>query len=331
VVRIGIERGIIIEARVVAQGSPKVSFKLFVPGDANPKHEQKGVQGNPPPDFVREALRITKADGMEIQLGMQKEPIFLLGQGGPALAKVLSVGRESGFLTAMRERHRTWTRRDNDLVAKGEAELMGLNRKISVLEELQGIEPLMQLVRKLLDEVESTEKAKLAVSALVQRMSGYEAEIKKMSSKMDVLSGLPSAVPVLQPLGQLERLIDRIAVAEKTASLKVDVVWPEIPTLTDNGLIIELGRKIGSLEKVVRAGELLPTVQVTAPELTLTTDLVRLASSMARLTKEEAEMARDLKQLESEIAEVNVQQDALKESLGGVCPLCGNLMNAHQH
>lgn len=331
VVRIGIERGIIIEARVVAEGSPKVTFKLFVPGEDKPRDSQTGERGKPAPDFVGRALRITKVDGLEIQLGMQKEPIFLLNQGGPALAKVLSVGRESGFLTAMRERHRVWTRRDNDLVAKGEAELMGLNRRISVLEELQGIEPLMQLVRKLLDEVESTEKAKLAVSALVVKMQEYEAEIQKMSGKMEVLANLPLAVPVLEPLGPLGRLIDRIAVSEKTANLKVDVTWPVIPTLTDNGLIIDLGRKIGSLEKVVLAGEMLPAAQITPPELTSTAELVKLASSIGRLTKEEAEMARDLKQLESEIALVTSQQDALTESLGGVCPLCGNLMDAHQH
>jgi hypothetical protein len=330
VVRIGVERGLVVEARIKREGSPKVQFSLTGPEIKEPR-EQRGERGKPAPDFVEQTLRMARVDGLDIHLAMQKEPVFLLNESSTARAKLLSVGRESGFLTAIREKHRKWVTRDNEKVREGEAELMGLSRKIAALEDLQGVEPLMKMVLKLLDEVELTEKAKLTVASLIAKLQNYESEILKLSTKAEVLANLPKAVPVLEPQGHLRRLIERMAGAQKIAGQTCAVTWPAVPLLSDNGLIVDLGRKIGALEKVVRAAQFMPTREVSVPGLESTSQLLRVATSMARTVSEQAELDRQHKLITQELAQARNEQDQLIDSLGGVCPLCGNTMKTHAH
>jgi hypothetical protein len=122
-----------------------------------------------------------------------------------------------------------------------------------------------------------------------------------------------------------------MAVAQKIAGQTCAVTWPAVPPLSDNGLIVDLGRKIGALEKVVRAAQFMPTREVSVPGLESTSQLLRVATSMARTVSEQAELDKQHKQITQELAQVRNEQDQLIDSLGGVCPLCGNTMKAHAH
>jgi hypothetical protein len=330
IIRVGLERGRVVEVKIKRKGSPKVEFSLTGPDISEPR-EQRGERGKPVPDFIQEALRVSPVDGLELHLAMQKEPVFLLNQPSTARAKLLSVGRESGFLTAMRERHRLWVTRDNEKVRTGEAELMGLNRKLAAIEDLKGVEPLMQMMFKLLNEVEQAEFAKTRVASLIGKLESCAAEVKSLGEKHAILSNLPTAIPELHQQGHLVRLIERIASAAKVADLRCDVTWPEVPVLTDNRPIVELGKKIATLEKHLSAVGQPPALDIRVPELAGTEKLSRVVSMLGKTAAETTTLEQENKKVARELSVAEKEHQSLIDSLGGMCPLCGGTMTSHSH
>lgn len=80
------------------KGSVKVSYDLIDTATRTTLHASTGTKV---PDWLTEEIGIGKVDDLDVQIGQQQEPVFLLNQPASRRAKALAVGQESGHIQAM--------------------------------------------------------------------------------------------------------------------------------------------------------------------------------------------------------------------------------------
>lgn len=80
------------------KGKVKVSYDLTDAKSGQSVHSSVGTQ---PPEWLMSNVGIGKVDELDIQIGQQQDPVFLLNQPASKRAKALAVGQESGHIQAM--------------------------------------------------------------------------------------------------------------------------------------------------------------------------------------------------------------------------------------
>lgn len=80
------------------KGKVKVSYELTDSATGQVIHSSVGTQ---PPEWLIANIGIGKVDDLDIQIGQQQDPVFLLNQPASKRAKALAVGQESGHIQAM--------------------------------------------------------------------------------------------------------------------------------------------------------------------------------------------------------------------------------------
>lgn len=80
------------------KGSVKVTYDLIDTATRTTLHASTGTKV---PDWLTEEIGIGKVDDLDVQIGQQQEPVFLLNQPASRRAKALAVGQESGHIQAM--------------------------------------------------------------------------------------------------------------------------------------------------------------------------------------------------------------------------------------
>ena len=114
------------------KGKVKISHALT---DAATGQTLHATDGTKPPAWLME-LGIAPVDQLDIQIGQQQDPVFLLNQPGSSRAKALSVGQESGYVGAMMALDRTETTAAKATLKHCEQEIERLRHEIDVLDRL---------------------------------------------------------------------------------------------------------------------------------------------------------------------------------------------------
>lgn len=311
-----------------AKASPKVVYALFRDG-------QKVAEGRPEkrgqvPDWAREALGIGPVEGLDLHLGSQKSPVFLIDQPASQRARVLSVGRESARLSALMQAWADMKRMDRETVRQGEEELSALNDSLALRAQAERIHLELAL---------------------------HEAEAAHLQAELARESGLSEAIQ-----GLLRRA--RRAAAGAGAAALVPMVPP---ALEDAEALARAIRRIESLTKKALAGRVGPAVRTADVVLTDTSDLARLVAWLEHLehraqhrlraeplllpvdavqdTKELASLVQRLGQMQQRaVAAHEYAQRAdkdyrllrqkladLVQALGDSCPVCGAAIDEQGH
>ena len=242
-VRLGLEDDVILELVRSRKGSPKVMFRLYRAG--RKEHEERPTVRGGVPDFIIKALNIQRVDNLDIQLRSQKDPVFLLNETAPRRAQLLSVGRESGLLQAVIERHRLQLRRDKDLVKHDELELNHVNRTLTVLEPLSSLAGLAEIIDTMTDVAAESEAAVRGTRSLVARMTPLDVRVRLGAAVMDGLSQALTA-PVIVNTEPLEKSIGRIERSLHTAQMPTLPVAPVAPSCIATA---GLGHSIARIER----------------------------------------------------------------------------------
>ena len=80
------------------KGKVKVSYKLIDPSSGETLHASDGTKV---PEWVQADMKIGKIEGLDVQIGQQQDPVFLLNQTASIRAKALAIGQESGHVNQM--------------------------------------------------------------------------------------------------------------------------------------------------------------------------------------------------------------------------------------
>ena len=265
VVRLGLENDVVVELVRNRKGSPKAEYRMYGPGIKTHKQVPERPGEKYVPDFVTKALRISRVDGLDIQLRSQKEPIFLLNESAPRRAQLLSVGRESGLLQEVIELHRLKNRRDKEQVKRDEVELNLVNRTLTLLGPLGSMAALGDLMDASLEEARAIGESLQATRALVARLAPLESRVKLLAAVGAQLATVPEA-PVYVHTKPLTDLVSRLERTHLLAQLPDMPTAPATPVQADThrlkGLVvsIEKGQHASALEAMMPAVPQIPVM-----------------------------------------------------------------------
>lgn len=363
VVRLGLENDVVLEMVRSRKGSPKVLYRRYDAGVLAHEGRPETRGGKGVPDFVTEVLKISRVDDLDIQLRSQKQPIFLLNETAARRAQLLSVGRESGLLQALIERHRLQNRRDKELVKRDEVELNQVNRTLSVMAPLASMAALGDILTVMLDDARDADAKLQATRSLVARLAPLESRVKLLAEFGEQLDAAPVA-PTYVSTKPLEDVIARLARNHLMAQLPDMPQSPVVPVLRDTrrlaGLLvaIEKGVQAGVLDKLLPAAPLMPQLGDTgrlanllvtlekgqhaetllgllpaAPALPKLFDTSNLRRDGVSLSKQREAIIALEKEEPVAVAEAKAAGDALhslKHELG-VCPTCEQTFQESHH
>ncbi|KVP16821.1 hypothetical protein [Burkholderia ubonensis] len=366
IVRLGLEDDVVLEMVRSRKGSPKVLYRRYDSladyHAGNPAHEGRQETRGGVPSFIQDALMIARVDDLDIQLRSQKEPVFLLNETPARRAKLLSVGRESGLLQALIERHRLQNRRDKEQVKRDEVELNLVNRTLAVMSPLAMMAGLSELIDGVRDDACQVDAKLQETRALVARLTPLEGRVKLLELVGDKLSASPVApayVPT-KPLADLVARIERTHLIAQLPDLPVAPVAPAYvstkpladlvarlernhllaqlpdirqapvaPLLTDTGRLRGLLVDIANGQQAERLAGLLPEAPA-VPKYVDTANLRRDGVNLSNRRAAISAMEKDDKAAQAEVAAAEEAEHKLKHELG-VCPTCNQAFPEHSH
>jgi hypothetical protein len=268
------------------KGSPKVTYAVFH-GDTL-VFEGKAPGRGSVPALVTEELGICEVDGLDIQIGGQKKPVFLLDEPASRRAKLLSVGRESGYLNDVMTAWGAVKRRDSETVRDGEALLTKLSARLEKLAALQVLQPRLEgaaAQHLALDEVVRTSDR---LTRLVAAMGDSLGGVRRMESELAALRGLPSELPVLHEVDSLRALTARLAAGARFVHIRLPAELPRLPELADTTTLARVNQLISGLSRYAAVfGRALPELPE-LPELADTVALAKMGQRIALLNRQRA-------------------------------------------
>lgn len=291
------------------------------------------------PEEVAKVLRLgpvgaEKGDEVDVHLGDQRHPIFLLDRPGSAMADFLASSTESAHLMAMQDLLRDKVRRAK-LARKTKSEALEQTRarldRLAPLPELTlGVENLACA----LDRLEARLRAEPELCRLLGRLreaARGKARLTERTGRLRGLAGPPEVRPareLARNVKALSRLSGRLRIVRSALAVLDPLSGP--PNLAAaTSLSDHLARRVAVAAKArVQTGRLGALARLAEPPVL--GDPSELAEMLRKMTELSARMAkgrqvvarqkRDLAALEARVA--------ARLAEVGQCPLCGGDMDA---
>lgn len=306
--------------------SPTVLYKLWE-GTTLVSEGRPKTRGEVP-DWVTEALGISKVDDMDIQVGHQKNPVFLLNDSAPRRAQILSVGREASYLKELMRGYEDVKSRDREVIKQGELQLIRLKLRMGYLERLAPEIQRLELLQATSDAMAKVLESREQLENLIDKLNAVTAALATLEKESDALSQLPE-VPVLVDNKELSLLTDTIERYSRVDSVATTPEVPLTPELEDLSELRRLGGLIASREAFVTTCPDVPTAVPSLPDLLDVSELTKL---IERLTAQGQAVNSAETMFSKETAEAQSAEDALKtmKDEAGECPLCGHAFESEE-
>jgi len=354
--------GRVLECQRNAKKSPAVIYRLFEPDETEPAHES--ILKGDIPEWVNGLLGIRTEQGLDVQLGKPKNPIFLLDESPNVRASILSVGGEMSYLATMQEKYKAWVAADKIKIREGEAEVAVLRRRISTIMEVLESEPLLERAQQSHQTLSEGLAGDARLSLVISRVARAGA-IAAAAGDIDNIS-IPDQASI-PDTERLARIVASIGKSASLSSLPIPLIdFSEAVIHDDRAIarsVIEIGRaahyvgidlhpldmaefeiqpvskldsligKIASVKTIIAKAESLPNVlDVTIGKIFNESALAAVIDRLALKIADGNKTLEARKKSRNEIESVTSEYDALIKRLGGVCPAChGDLNNGHFH
>lgn len=315
-----------------AKGSPKVVYALY--SGTEMIAEGKAPGRGTPPDWVKVELGISEVDNLDIQIGSQKNPVFLLDQTASRRASLLSVGRESGHLIQVMDAWGDIKRADKETIKEGELRVSKLTYRLSRLSALDSAAPACETLLAKYVEVEELNRKFTSLDKLLKQAELATAAVARLSLDIEALAGLPVELPVLQEVQAVQTILARIERGQPYRALVLPALQVQVPELQDTVGIARVGSRIGQLQKYRPLFEVSLPVLPQQPALSDERHLQGYVSRMAALLESANTAQKEQIQADAEHEAGLGAQKLLQNELGGFCPLCDQKFEergAHAH
>jgi len=336
------------------KGAKKTRYALMVPDSREPAHESLEATV---PDWLAD-LGFGLAEDLDIQLGHQKRPVFLLNEPDTKRASILSVGKEASWMTAMRKQYKGDVKIDKDIIKQGERRIQQLSPKIKLADRAELAEDRMeeladsqQKIEALRVDMEKRRETAMTLEAFKGITKLTEVKVSDLPEFLEVTS-LPryiqettrlAKVVKQSPVALVEEcdLLDTQKLTGLISALKVDKkeilpvgLPPATPEFEDTESIRGMGRKMMVVRKPLKRCIALAQDMVTASDVEVfdVADLTRIHSQLVADKKEIDALEKEVAEMQSAITALEIEQEALIEANGGACPLCEQAWTgAHSH
>lgn len=320
---VGLEGDRRLEFTRARKGVPKTLYALFEGSEPTPVHEEPGGRGAVP-SWATESLGVQRANDLEVQLGNQKAPIFLLDEKSPsARASLLSVGKEASHLHGIMDDYQGMVRQDRETTARGEKEVAAVRKSLAALLSLPELGARLIALEQAQDRLREEAQALQALGQAAAAVEGARAFLARKQQVATILGKLP-ALPPLADVGQLGSLLGRLSAAKTLAAQKGRFHVPVLPVLQDVEALASLLRNLETQQNRAQGAAALS--QLKLPDVPQAQDTRSLAAWLAAhgQAKAKANASQfELGMLKEELADV--------ESSWGVCPTCNSLVQGAQH
>lgn len=308
------------------KGSPKVTYELW-DGDKQVAEGRPTTRGSVP-EWVQQHLGICKVDELDIQVGGQKSPVFLLDAPPSRRAQVLSVGREAGYLHQLLDSYAELKRRDREIVRDGDARVARLALVLGKRPYLESCERVLVRAADKARAITQLDERRRKLEAALARMASLQETVRLRSMQVAAFGELPSEAPKLTSLEPLAKLIARIERAQALERLSVGAL-PEVPVRPPLERLREMGSRIARLSRLVSAGDRLESMP-DVPDVTRVALAARYMSLLETRTVQATKAQAVCVEAERALEEGTAAFEAFKAELGA-CPLCGSTLNGKEH
>lgn len=272
-----LEKNLRVEWTRSLKKSPTVMYRLFE-GDTL-LHEGRPTTRNSAPEWVAKVLRISRLDDMDVQIGNQKSPVFLLNESASRRAQILSLGKESGHLRSLMKAYESVRGADNETVRSGEQELTRIEHHLKAMAGLDELYASSVEFSQAAENLVHAQLRKEQLAGLLQRLDESGARLQRAEAELAALRHLP-AMPELHDLTRLGQLADQV---ERGERMQKALVVPTIPALPELHDLSGLARLIPAIARGERIAAELVVPEVPAlPELHDLTILDRLVQKVDR-------------------------------------------------
>ena len=191
------------------KGKPKVSYTLIDDkrGLDNPIHYYEGAKEVP--DWVRIDFGIDYIDDLDVQLGHQKRPVFLLDEPNSKKAKSLAIGNSENYLFKMMELAKQDLKNNKDFVKRAREQLEILLKKSDAIDNVKIIS--IEDCDAKLEELAALEKKVNSKSELnnnIKELQSNQYQLKILSSLHQ--SSLPKSTLDLDILYNSREVIEYV-------------------------------------------------------------------------------------------------------------------------
>lgn len=330
-VRLTLGDGHIVELQRNVKGSPAMIYRLYEP-DGKLAHESPVK--NEVPGWAESIIGIRLEQDLDIQLGNQKRPVFLLDEPDSKKTAILSVGGELSHLVAMQEKYKTWVSSDKVKVKSGEAEVARLRDAIKLIDDFMTSGVALRDADQAMADSLVLGRKEVVMGAMLTRLAASESAFTIACEFGGVRVDVGDCQIV--DAGALDKMLSGL----RRFSAGADARTPELDItsceLSDVGALARVIAALRVAQGKAAAGDGLqsPDKMLSAGEVKVVDD-GRLLSLIERM-KARASTGKAVAQAEVAIRldmdTVNAGFDALIEKLGGVCPVCsGEMIGVHAH
>lgn len=191
------------------KGKPKVSYTLIDDkrGLDNPIHYYEGAKEVP--DWVRIDFGIDYIDDLDVQLGHQKRPVFLLDEPNSKKAKSLAIGNSENYLFKMMELAKQDLKNNKDFVKRAREQLEILLKKSDAIDNVKMIS--IEDCDAKLEELAALEKkvnSKGELNNNIKELQSNQYQLKILSSLHQ--SSLPKSTLDLDILYNSREVIEYV-------------------------------------------------------------------------------------------------------------------------
>jgi hypothetical protein len=310
--------------------------------------------GGDVPDWVEKDFGISKVQGLDVHLMLQKEPVFLLDESPQVRATALSVGQESNYISTMIQKHKEQVAQDSATIREGEKEMARIIDRVTKLENalayaehLNDAEVLYDRIASQAGQIEAMESKLGGIVDALDAMRLLEDRLETLAylPETDDLRGLEQSIRQNQRHAEIAvSLEEAVSALErgKTLAHVLTTLPNDLPKIrtTDNlivlgkniaGAVAEEARLRGLRDHLMNLPEAMPEIRSSAREQDL---LEKVEAS----EKEHASAVVRLTDAENRMKAVETELNGIVEELGHACPVCGShlegghrLMAGHTH
>lgn len=228
----------------------KVKFTLFKDDLIKPISE---FSSHETPEFIQRELNISTIEDIDLHIGNQKQPVFLLSSDvkPQERAKILSLGKESLTIQKMMENIKSKTKQYKAIIKEGENRFQFVEQMLNILSISNDIVNTGEMLKT---ELFMLEKESLQISDLETTID--KLIVAKKAAEIPKVEDYDFEFPTLHKTEELEKLIYDLDLNEKLASITVldySFDMPEIFHTTELQQLIhdlELNEKLASITEL---------------------------------------------------------------------------------
>lgn len=260
------------------KGNPKETYRLSS-ADVELRSEDRSRGSVPEWVGQKDLLGIALVDGLDVQIGHQKRPTFLLDEPASKQAAILSVGQEAAWVDRLLTAHKSIVTEDQSTIRKGEARLTQLQGVLSKIAEASVLRQQIVEFDQRYDSLAESMAASDALAQITQEMRALALQIQ---------APLPSTLPATPQMSDTAALNDQVRqinsarrLADQLSACVPTGDAPKRPDLQDAATLRDL------LIRLHRATPLLalacPVTPPLAPDMLSTQDLGDLLRRLRQL------------------------------------------------